>query len=335
MKEENPIPASAQELPEVKEEMEPQEDQEMMDNPEDDENRISRILKKYPKLNGITDGYHCHDWRLANHVSNCLEEALELCTQGDEQVKKAAAIIMDIMELVRKHDFKLSYSDCCVLLKIQINAGDFYRPVCNLAGGRGSGKLLDYVRRHPRNIDLMFAAIFSGYSELLPPLHEQYYYLLAKKTRKPHVYFKENSLRLAGTLVPYHAVYAAICRELPASRYTRTGATEDRDLQPGMQGFPRVWALYNWDEFTMDYPHLFRKFRQREGRELVPADLIIATLTHRNRYHGLRLIDRSECPILNTWIENLPENQQQAIKDFEETKWTPIEDDADDLFDFS
>ncbi|MEY4571526.1 MAG: hypothetical protein RLZ10_737, partial [Bacteroidota bacterium] len=55
-----------------------------------------------------------------------------------------------------------------------------------------------------------------------------------------------------------------------------------------------------------------------------PADLLVAGLTHTNKYHGLRLFDRNECPKLNNWIENLTGEHRTAIEEFENSRWEKI-----------
>jgi len=284
---------------------------------------IKKIRENKSSLSGISKPCSF----TSSFVSNELQSLLKLAQQGDKEIEEAKKIIAQIKSEIKERRVKLSYKDLSILFKLHALPGDYY-PTMNNSIGMKTVTLLDfYMRANRTNLNVMMAAVFSGYEKYLSPsnIHIPYYYALALKQGKPHPYFRENSLEILGISVPYHAVCAAVKELLPDSIYAQPTNCSEKSLGKNMLGFPRVWAHYNWERFVTEYPKLFEKFRKKEGRDFEPSDLIIAGLTHTNKYHGLILMDRKECSVIDTWIETLVPNWKNSIDQFEKAKWVKIE----------
>jgi hypothetical protein len=289
----------------------------------DQEELIKKIRENKTSLSGISKP--CSFTR--SFVSNELQELLKLAQQDDIEIEAGKKLITEIRSEIKERKVKLSYNDLCILFKTQGLPGDYYPITRNSIGFKVVGLMDFYLRANRTNLNVQMAAIFSGYENYLSTsnIHIPYYYALALKKGKPHPYFRENSLEILGISVPYHAVCAAVKELLPNSIYAQPTICSEKSLGKNMLGFPRAWAHYTWDRFVTEYPKLFEKFRKKEGRDFEPSDLIIAGLTHTNKYHGLVLMNRKECSVLDTWIETLAPNWKNSIDQFEKAKWVKIE----------
>jgi hypothetical protein len=232
--------------------------------------------------------------------------------------------------MIKKERLKLSYQDWCVVFKMQAMQGLFYHALPYLGSFKGSHLLRFWLDKHSHDLNFIMAAIFSGYETYMVEGYEHLYYNLAKTRSARHPYFKQNSIDFYGQLLPYHVVHAAIRAEIPESLYANTGSLSDSYVTPGKLGFPRVWAFYSWSDFVRQYKQTFNKFLAEHQRELTPADILISALSQSNRFHGLKLLDPDECPILKNWIQALPETSRKKIDDFKKAQWIKIEDPESD-----
>lgn len=241
--------------------------------------------------------------------------------------KDAVENLKTVMSMLKEDRIKPSYHDWCILFKIQWHPGDFYDSMYHVAGSRSMRMIHSWRQKHPRDINMVMAAVFTGYESELFAGYEQLYYSLANSRGGRHPYFKENSIVLGDIRLPYHVVYAAICRELSGSIYTHTGPREWGRVGSGMLGFPRAWSCYTWERFASEYKTLFARFRSEHGRELEATDILVSYLTQPNRYHGLKLMDPEECPVLKSWMEALSESYKATLQYHKQAQWVRMDED--------
>lgn len=269
-----------------------------------------------------------HPCRMSHEIVRSLFlEAIDLSKTKDKKLdKEAGDKIEQAISIIKKEKIQLSYKDWCLVLKMQAAPGNFYPINASFAGIKGSKLLTQWKKEHPFDLNFIMACVFSGFENQLMPGYEQLYYTVAKTKSKRNTYFKENSIVFEEIYLPYHVVFAAIRKALPQSMYAKTVKDSDCYVKPGMVGYPNVWALYSWDDFTMQYKRLFVSFAKDFGRDLDPTDIIIAALTQSNKYHGLQLMNKNDCQVLNDWVESLPDQYKIKIDAFENSKWVKVDE---------
>jgi hypothetical protein len=284
------------------------------------------ILRQYKKEMSWYKLEHHPSAQALYCVRENLNEAYNFCKDGNFEVaKKAAEIIENAILIIKKEKLKLTYQDWCLIFKMQAMPGGFYSIMPNYAGVRGSKLTTMWIKDHPYDVDFIMAAIFNGYEDILPIGYEQLYYNLAKTRGTKYSYFKENSIKMEGQMIPHHVVYAAISNEIPESVYVKNTLEICSSIPSDRLGVPKVWTYYTWDDFLAEYRFLVNKFKETNGRDISPADTILASLTQSNHFHGRRLLEPKSCSLLAAWIEALPYAQKQMIIQIEQSKWTLIE----------
>lgn len=302
----------------------------MTDNPEkpkEEEYSMEFMLDVYSSLMRSHKREHSPALLSQKHVNDLLQEAYDLFMENKQSHnKEAGERINEAIAIIKRDNIKPNYRDWCTVFKMQMMVGDFYNPVCNHAGIKGSKLVTMWNDKHPRDVNFVMAAIFSGFEGILFNGYANMYYSIAKTGGTRNPYFRQNSIRLWGTYLPYHVVRAAICREVPGSIYTKSEDEDGHQIRYGMQGFPRVWSYYTWEDFKRQYANLFSLFKTENERELESSDIVVEALTQPNRFHGLKLMDPEECPVLKQWIDSLPDHHKSIIDAFNQAQWVKIED---------